>query len=66
MKQKTNSSIAKRFYRTKNWKWKLMRAKACHNHRLIPKTKERKVEARKSHSVSGSDAKKLKNQFSLI
>ncbi len=66
MKQKTNKSVAKRFYKTKWWKWKLMRAKAAHNHRLIPKAKERKVEARKSQSVTVPDWKKLKNILSLI
>ena len=43
-----------------------MRSKACHNHRLIPKTKERKIEARKPCSVSYSDSAKLKNILSLI
>ena len=66
MKQKTNKSVSKRFFKTKGWKWKVMRAKAAHNHRLIPKTKERKVEGKKSQSVSASDVKKMKHLFSLI
>lgn len=66
MKQKTSSSIKKRFYKTNGWKWKIMRAKAAHNHRLIPKTKERKAECWRCHEVSSSDYKKIWNQLALI
>ena len=66
MKQRTNRSIKKRFYKTKNWKWKVMRAKACHSHRLIPKTKERKTEYWRPHDVCAADNSRLKNQFSLL
>lgn len=66
MKQKTSSSVKKRFYKTDGWKWKVMRAKAAHNHRLIPKTKERKAECWKYHELSSSMTKKLSNQLNLI
>lgn len=66
MKQKTSSSVKKRFYKTNGWKWKVMRAKAGHNHRLIPKTKERKVECWKCHELSSTNVKRLSNQLALI
>jgi ribosomal protein L35 len=39
MKKKTKSYAKKRFFKTKGWKWIIMRMKANHRHRLNPKTR---------------------------
>jgi len=54
MKQRVRSAVKKRFYKTKWWKWKVMRAKANHRHRLIPKSKRIKQLAWKTHCLASN------------
>jgi ribosomal protein L35 len=54
MKQRVRSSVKKRFYKTKWGKWKVMRAKANHRHRLIPKSKRIKQMAWKTHGLASN------------
>jgi len=54
MKQRTRSAVKKRFYKTKWWKGKVMRAKANHRHRLIPKSKRIKQLAWKNHWLTSA------------
>ena len=49
MKQRTRSAVKKRFYKTKWWKGKIMRAMSNNRHRLIPKSKRIKQLAWKNH-----------------
>lgn len=52
MKQRVRSAVKKRFYKTKWGKWKVMRAKANHRHRLIPKSKRIKQMSWKTHCLA--------------
>ena len=57
MIKKVKSCFSKRFFRTKWGKWKLMHAKACNRHRLVPKSKRQKALAGRTHAVHSTDIK---------
>jgi ribosomal protein L35 len=61
-KQKTRKSMSKRFTLTNPKKGigKVMRQKAAHNHRLVPKSKRAKGLAKMNHVVSPGDAKNIR------
>ena len=62
MKHKVKSAVKKRFYKTKWWKWKLMRNMSNHRHRLIPKSKRVKQAYWKYHGLdSNVQSNKLAN-----
>ena len=58
-KQKTNQSMAKRFKTTKT---KILRQKAAHNHRLVPKSKKAKGKAKYLHAITKGDAKNIRKK----
>ena len=55
MKNKTRSAVKKRFFRTKWWKWKIMRNMSNHRHRLIPKWKRVKQASWKNHIIDSNN-----------
>jgi ribosomal protein L35 len=62
MKQRVKSAVKKRFYKTKWWKGKVMRAMSNHRHRLIPKWKRVKQAAWKNHCIdSKTQSKTISN-----
>jgi large subunit ribosomal protein L35 len=56
-KMKTRKAVAKRF--TVSGSGKVLREKAAHNHRLVPKSKKAKGLAKMKHQVSKGDAKNV-------
>ena len=54
MKHKVKSAVKKIFYKTKWWKWKVMRNMSNHRHRLIPKWKRVKQAAWKNHWIDSN------------
>lgn len=64
MKQRTRSTVKKRFYKTRWWKGKVMRAMSNHRHRLIPKAKRVKQAAWKNHGIdSKTQAKTISSML---
>jgi ribosomal protein L35 len=56
-KQRTRRAMAKRV--TTTGSGKVMRQKAAHNHRLVPKSKSAKGMSKMRHEVASTDAKNL-------
>ena len=54
MKQRVKSAVKQRFYKTRWWKGKVMRAMSNHRHRLIPKAKRVKQAAWKNHWINSN------------
>lgn len=62
-KQKTRKSVSKRIKISGSGK--LLRQKAAHNHRLIPKSKKSKGLAKLSHQVSKTNVKNIKRAIQM-
>ena len=56
-KQRTRRAMAKRV--TTTGSGKVMRQKAAHNHRLVPKSKKAKGMSKMQHSLNNTDASNM-------